>query len=186
MLPEFVGVFRRQSTKNGQPHLGAVGSRPSGHNAASTSSTALCYKVSMEFRHRVTLARRVPRFAATVVATAFIAVAGCEVFWALGGSRGLSGAWGGSHDRLPVGLRLASAFAAILLVAGAIIVLGRARYWASHDRLGILRWGTWALVVVMMLSAIANFASSSSLERFQNGPVALLLALLCLIVARSQ
>jgi len=160
--------------------------RSSGPNAASTSSTALCYKVSMGFRHRGTLASRVPRFAATVVATAFIAVAGCEVVWALGGSRWLSGAWGGSHDHLPLGLRLASAFAAVQLVAGAIIVLGRARYWASDDRLGILRWGTWALVVVMMLSATANIASSSSLERFQNGPVALLLALLCLIVARSQ
>ena len=148
--------------------------------------TALCYKVSMEFGHRVTLARPVPRFAATVVATAFIAVADCEAFWALGGSRGLSGAWGGSHNHLPKGLRIASAFAAVLLVAGAIIVLGRSRYWASHDRLGILRWGTWALVVVMMLSAIANFASSSSLERFRNGPVALLLALLCLVVAERQ
>ena len=161
-------------------------SRPFGHNAASISSRALCYKVSMQFRHQVSLARLVPRFAAMVVATAFAAVAGCEVFWALGGSRGLSGAWGGSRNHLPVGLRLASAFVAFLLVAGAMIVLGRARYWASHDRLGILRWGTWALVAVMTLSAIANFASSSSLERFQNGPVALLLALLCLIVARSQ
>jgi len=139
----------------------------------------------MEIRKRATLVRRAPRFAATVVATAFIAVAGCEAFWALGGSRGLSGAWGGSHEHLPVGLRLASAFAAVLLVAGTIIVLGRVRHWVSHDRLGILRWGTWALVFVMMLSALANFASSSSLERFRNGPVALLLALLCLIVARS-
>jgi len=121
-----------------------------------------------------------------LAATAFIAVAGCEVFWALGGSRGLSGAWRGGHDHLPVELRLASAFAAILLVAAAIVVLGRARYWASRDRFGILRRGTWALAVVMILSAMANFASSSSLERFQNGPVALLLALLCLIVARSK
>jgi hypothetical protein len=139
----------------------------------------------MEIRHRVTLVSWAPRFAATVVATAFIAVAGCEVFWALGGSRGLSGAWGGSHDHLPVGLRLASALAAVLLVAGAVIVLGRVGYWVCHDRLGILRWGTWALGVVMMLSAIANFASSSSSERFLSGPLALLLALLCLLVARS-
>jgi hypothetical protein len=75
---------------------------------------------------------------------------------------------------------------ATLLIAGAIIVLGRARYWVSSDRLGILHWGTWAIVGVMVLSAIANFASSSSLERFQKGPAALLLALLCLVVARSQ
>jgi hypothetical protein len=140
----------------------------------------------MELRHRITLARRAPRFAAAAAATAFIVVAGCEMFWALGGSRGLSGAWGGNHDHLPLGLRVASAFAAIFLVAGAIIVLGRARYWASSDQLGILRWGTWALVAVMGLSAIANFASSSTMERFQNGPAALLMALLCLVVARSQ
>ena len=139
----------------------------------------------MELRHRGTLARRALRFAAAVTATAFIVVAGCEMFWALGGSQGLSGAWGGNHDHLPVGLRVASAVAAIFLVAGAIIVLGRARYWASSDQLGILRWGTWALVAVMGLSAIANFASSSTMERFQNGPAALLLALLCLAVARS-
>ena len=138
----------------------------------------------MKLRHRVTIGERAPRFAAAVAATAFIVVAGCEIFWALGGSRGLSGAWGGSHDHLPVGLRVASALAAVLLAAGAIIVLGRARYWP--DRFGILRWGTWLLVGVMTLSALANFASSSSSERLQNGPVALLLALLCLVVARSQ
>ena len=140
----------------------------------------------MELPHRVTVAKRAPRFAATVAGIAFIAVAGCELFWALGGSRGLSGAWGGGHDHLPVGLRVASAFAAALLIAGAIVVLGHARYWASPDRPGILHWGTWVLVGLMMLSAIANFASSSRVERFQNGPIALLLALLCVIVARSH
>jgi len=140
----------------------------------------------MKARCRVAIARRAPCLAATVVGTAFIVLAGFEVFWAYGGSWGLSGAWGGSHEHLPVALRVASAFAAVLLVAGAIIVLGRARYWASSDRFGILRWGTWALVGVMTLSALANFASSSSSERLQNGPVALLLALLCLVVARSR
>ncbi|MGC2759880.1 MAG: hypothetical protein WA206_01060, partial [Candidatus Binatus sp.] len=73
---------------------------------------------------RVTIATRAARFAAAVVATAFIAVAAFEIFWALGGSWGLSGAWGGGHDYLPLGLRVASAFAAVLLVAGALIVLG--------------------------------------------------------------
>lgn len=126
------------------------------------------------------------RFAATVAAIAFIVVAAFESFWALGSTWGLSGVWGGGHDHLPAGLRVASAFAAILLVAGAIIVLGRARYWASPDRFGILRWGTWMLVGVMALSALANFALSSSLERFQNGPVALILVLLCLVVASAN
>lgn len=135
---------------------------------------------------RGVIATRAARFAAMVVATAFIVVASFEIFWALGGSWGVSGAWGGGHDRLPVGLRVASAFAAVLLVAGAVIVLGRARCWSSTDRFGILRWGTWTIVGVMALSALANFASSSSSERFQNGPVALLLALLCLVVALAN
>jgi hypothetical protein len=121
-----------------------------------------------------------------MAASGFIVVAAFEIFWALGGSWGLSGAWGGVHDHLPVGLRVASALAAILLVGGAITVLGHARYWASRDRFGILRWGTWALVGVMALSALANFAASSSLERFQNGPIALLLAMLCLVVASAN
>ena len=135
---------------------------------------------------RVRIATRAVRFAATVVATAFIVVAALEIFWALGGSWGLSGAWGGGHDHLPAKLRVASAFAALVLVAGAIIVLGRARHWASEDRFGTFHWGTWMLVGVMALSALANFASSSSSERFQNGPVALLLALLCLAAASAS
>ncbi len=43
-------------------------------------------------------------------------------------------------------------------------------------------WGTWALVGAMTLSAFGNFASSSRLERMFMGPMALLLALLCLVV----
>jgi hypothetical protein len=133
---------------------------------------------------RVTIATRAARVAAAVVATALIVVAALESFWALGGSWGLSGAC--SHDHLNVGLKVASAFAAVLLVAGAIIVLGRARCWDSTDRFGILRWGTWTLAGVTALSALANVVSSSSSERFQNGPLALLLALLCIVVASAE
>jgi uncharacterized membrane protein YhhN len=39
------------------------------------------------------------------------------------------------------------------------------------------------LVGAIALSALGNFASSSGWERFLMGPVALLLALLCFIVA---
>jgi hypothetical protein len=43
--------------------------------------------------------------------------------------------------------------------------------------------GTWVLAALMTLSALGNFASSSAWERFLNGPVALVLALLCFVVA---
>jgi len=38
---------------------------------------------------------------------------------------------------------------------------------------------------VSVLAALVNFASPSSRERFIWGPVALILAVLCLVVARS-
>jgi hypothetical protein len=79
--------------------------------------------------------------------------------------------------------RMASAVAAVVLILGALIVLGRAGYWGSSLPFGIFRWGTWALVAGMALSAFGNFASSSSWERFLMGPIALLVALLCLAVA---
>jgi hypothetical protein len=49
----------------------------------------------------------------------------------------------------------------------------------------LVRWGTRALVGLNLLAALLNFASSSPWERFLWGPVALVEAVLCLIVARS-
>ena len=132
-----------------------------------------------------TFAAGVARLAAAMAAAVLLVVAAFQVFWALGGSWGLSAAWGGAYTDLPAGLRVASALGATLLVVGAIVVLGRASYSAFALPSSVLRWGTWGFVALSALSALANFASSSNWERFLNGPIALLLALLCLIVARS-
>ena len=75
--------------------------------------------------------------------------------------------------------------AAILLVVGAIVVLGRAGYWTFGLPFSVFRWGMWVFVAINSLSTLANFASSSNWERFLNAPIALLLTVLCLIVARS-
>ena len=120
--------------------------------------------------------------AAAIAATGFVLVAGFQVFLALGASWGRA-AWGGTHGVLPPGLRIASAAAAVVLIVAALVVLGRTGYWGATVPFGIFRWGTWVLVGAMALSALDNFASSSGWERFLMGPVALLLALLCLVVA---
>jgi hypothetical protein len=44
-------------------------------------------------------------------------------------------------------------------------------------------WGTWALAVILTLSALINFLSQSSWERFIMGPAALLLAALSVFIA---
>jgi hypothetical protein len=129
-----------------------------------------------------TSAPLVARLAAGAGAAGFVLVAGFQIALAFGAPWG-RGAWGGAHDVLPMRQRMASAVAAVVLVLGALFVLGRAGHWESSLPFGIFRWGTWALVAGMALSAFGNFASSSPWERFLTGPIALLLALLCLAVA---
>lgn len=129
-------------------------------------------------------ARRVglPRIAAAVAAVGFVLVAGYQVLLALGIA--FSGAaWGGAT--LTSALRLASAVSAVVLIVAALVVAGRAGYWCSRLPFAIFRWGTWILVVGMLLSALANFASPTPGERFFLGPSAVLLALLCLAATRT-
>lgn len=121
--------------------------------------------------------------AAAVAAGGFVLLAAFQVLLALGAPWGRA-AWGGVHgDVLPPKLRIASAVSVVVLLIAVLIVLGRAEYWGANVPSGIFRWGTWALVAMMTLSALANFASSSPWERFLGGPMALLLAITCLVVA---
>jgi hypothetical protein len=120
--------------------------------------------------------------AAPVAAVGFVLVAGYQVLLAIGIA--FSGAaWGGAT--LTSALRLASAVSALVLMLAALVVLGRAGYWGSRLPAAIFRWGTWVLIVGMLISALANFASPTLGERFFLGPSALLLALLCLACTRS-
>ena len=122
------------------------------------------------------------RVAAMAAAISFLAIAAFQLALALGAPLG-GAAWGGSHVRLPMGLRLASAFAVVFWVLAALVVLGRAEFDVSPFPSTFARWGTWILVGLLPLGAVMNFASRSRWERFLWGPVALILAGLCLVVA---
>jgi hypothetical protein len=124
------------------------------------------------------------RTAAVAAAVGFLVIAAFQVALALGAPLGRA-AWGGTHVQLPVGLRIASVLAAGFWVLAVLIVLGRAGYQISPLPSVFTRWGTWILVGLLPLGALMNFASPSSWERFLWGPVALILGLLCLVVARS-
>jgi hypothetical protein len=121
---------------------------------------------------------------AVAAAAGFLAIAAFQLALALGAPLGRA-AWGGTHERLPTGLRIASAFAVGVWALAALIVLGRAGFSISPLPPTFVRWGIWILVGVSVLGAILNFASSSRWERFVWGPVALVLAVLCLLVARG-
>ncbi len=124
------------------------------------------------------------RGAATVAAVGFLAIAGFQAALALGAPLGRA-AWGGTRTHLPKSLRIASAIAAVFWVLAALIVLGYAGFQVSPISGTVARWGTWVLVGVLLIGALMNFASSSPWERFLWGPLALLLAVLCFVIARS-
>jgi uncharacterized membrane protein len=92
--------------------------------------------------------------------------------------------WGGVHEgSLPVNLRTASAVGVVVWSMAALVVLGRAELGPLSG--GFVRWVAWLLVGVLVLGALANAASNSPWERFGWAPLALVLAVLCGIVAQS-
>jgi len=121
-----------------------------------------------------------------LAALGFVGIAAFQVALVAGVSWGHA-AWGGAHAELSTAQRIGSGVAAVVWTAAALIVLGRAGLWGTvRRRLGTLfRWGTWFLAAVSVLGALLNFASESRWENVIFGPLALLLAILCTVVARS-
>lgn len=126
-----------------------------------------------------------PRIAALLAAVGFLVIAAFQAALALGAPFGPA-SWGGRHAGiLPARLRIASAVAAVVWFLAALIVLGRGGFDAGPIPDGVTRWGTWVLVGLLPVGALMNLASSSRWERFLWGPIALILAALCFVVARS-
>jgi len=125
-----------------------------------------------------------PELAALLAAIGFTVIAVFQVVIALGAPLGRA-AWGGAHIVLPRNLRVASAVAVVIWVVAALVVLDRAGTPIIDLPDAVTYWGTWALVVVLPIGALMNFASSSPYERFGWGPLALVLAMLTLILALS-
>jgi hypothetical protein len=122
------------------------------------------------------------RGAAVAAAFGFVLVAGFQVGLALGAPWGRA-AWGGAHNRLPAGLRIASALAAAFWIAAALVILGLAGYEPIPLPFAAPSWASWVLFGLLALGVLMNLASRSRWERFLMSPIALALSLLCLVVA---
>jgi hypothetical protein len=122
------------------------------------------------------------RAAAVAATLGFVLVAFFQVALALGVPWGRA-AWGGAHDRLPTGLRIASGFAAVFWIVAALVVLTGAGYEASPVPLGVARWATWVLFALLVLGTLMNLASRSKVERVIQTPIAAGLALITFLVA---
>jgi hypothetical protein len=113
------------------------------------------------------------RRAAATAAAGFIAIATFQA------------AWGGESAHLSTGLRIASALAVAVWVLAALVVLGRTGYRVSMIPFRICQYGTWVLFGYLTLGTLMNLASRSNWERFLQAPIALVVAVLCLLVARA-
>jgi hypothetical protein len=120
--------------------------------------------------------------AAALIATAILlALAGLQAQLAAGRPLGRF-AWGGAHDVLPPGLRIASAVSIALYAAIAVALLDAA---ALVDALpgGWTATAAWVLAGYFLVGVALNAASRSPPERRVMTPVAFALCLLCAAVA---
>ena len=118
--------------------------------------------------------------AAQVAMIGFVGMIVFEAALAAGARLG-EAAWGGAHAQLTTGQRLGSAVS-VLFYAAAIVIVRRRAAGRAERR---YRWGTWALAVIFAVAALMNLASGSAWENYLMAPVALMLAALCVIVART-
>ena len=84
-------------------------------------------------------------------------------------------AWGGQHRVLPTGYRIGSAISVVLYAVIAWLI------WRAVDRPDD-PW-IWGITAYFGLGILMNAASRSRPERTLMTPVALLLALCCLVIA---
>lgn len=125
------------------------------------------------------------RIAAVAAAIGFLGIAVCQLALAAGAPLG-DAAWGGASADLSAAERVGSAVAVFVWTSAALVVLGRAGLWAAGNHSALFRRGTWVLAAVSVIAALMNFASQSRWENEIFGPTALVLAVLCTIVARSD
>lgn len=123
--------------------------------------------------------------AAGVAATVgFLGIAGFQAALALGVPWGKA-AWGGGVAELSVGLRIGSGVAVFIWTLAAAIVFLRSGLGEAHLRATLVKRAPWILFSLILLGSLMNWASRSEVERYTWGPIALVMAVLCFVVARG-
>jgi hypothetical protein len=135
--------------------------------------------------HRRATTSRLPlRRVAAAAAGGFLVVSCFQVALALGAPFGAAAFGGANAGQLPPELRLVSAVAAGFWLLAALHALTRGGFITRFPGAGNRRF-TWALAGVTAVGSVMNLASSSPWERFGWAPCTLILAVLCLVLAKG-
>ena len=121
---------------------------------------------------------------AAVAMLLFVAMAAFQAALAAGAPLGAYVLGGRHRGVLPRPLRVASAIAAALLLAFAVIVLARSGAIQTPTGLeGLVQVGCWIVAGFLVLNTLANLASKSRIERTLFAGMTGLLAVLAAAVA---
>ena len=94
--------------------------------------------------------------------------------------------WGGGQDELTLGLRFASVGASLVLALFIYLIRSRAGLISGRPPSPFIRISAWVVTGYMALNVLGNFVSVNPIEKMVFGPLALILALACLIVTTSR
>lgn len=126
----------------------------------------------------------VRRYPALLYAAVSAGIVAFQIALAAGAPWGEYAMGGAFPGRFPPALRIAALVQAAVIVALAAVVTSRAglapRSWARASR-----WAIWLVVAFAALSLVLNLATPSGAERAIWAPVALLLLVSSLAVARG-
>lgn len=141
---------------------------------------------------------RTARTAAVIAAALFGAIAALHALWALGAAwpfsdrQGLADVvWGGPASTFPS--PAATLAVTVLLATAALLVTGRAGLWGARVPRWVLSVGTWGVATVLFLravlygpSSVGSDAVNASWELALFTPLCIVLAGLCVVVARGD
>lgn len=94
--------------------------------------------------------------------------------------------WGGRQTELTPQLRIASLVAVVILGTFTYIIRYRAGFRGNMPQPILIRVSAWLVTGYMFLNILGNFASVTNVERFVFGPMTIVMAISCLIVAASK
>lgn len=125
------------------------------------------------------------RYAALAYAVVSVGIIAFQIALAAGAPWGAYAMGGAFPGQFPPELRVAAVVQAVILAALALVVLARAGIamprWSRSSR-----WLIWVVVVFSALSLVLNLITPSAGERAIWAPVALVMLVSSVVVARSK
>lgn len=92
-------------------------------------------------------------------------------------------AWGGAHSVLPLKLRIGSLVSIILYGIFATVILSKVGQIDVISDEGVVNVSIWVLTAYFFIGVLMNGISRSKREKAIMTPVALILAIFCLLIA---